>query len=224
MFAVNAVYPTHCCRETVIKKVVFLADVVNILFMLKPGDKIGEGNFRECFAVVGEPGLCIKRLKTGLGLRQRLQVIFLRRRMNHEELNTYKSLPAELKEYFNPIIEASDDRLVTGRPLDYDGTHSRPVCDYGKVSNEMFWKEVEKVVALLDKHKIWFFDTFQIGTNIFVQRLSETEWKPIIIDYKHLGWKAFPMQFNLLLPSEKRRKFFRCYRRFEKRFRAEYPA
>lgn len=191
--------------------------------MLKPGDKIGEGNFRECFAVAGEPGLCIKRLKPGLGPLQKLQVIFLRRRMNHEELKTYKSLPAELKEFFNPIIDASDEYLVTGRPLDYDGTHSRPVCVYGKVFNEMFWGEVEKLVSLLDEHKIWFFDTFQIGTNIFVQRLSETEWKPIIIDYKHLGWKAFPMQFNLLLPSEKRRKFFRCYRRFEKRFRGRLP-
>ncbi len=200
-------------------KYVFLVVGTYLLCMLKFAEKIGEGNFRECFAIEGEPDLCIKRLKPGLGFRQKLQVTFLRRRMNQEELKTYRNLPVELKEYFNPIIDASQDYLVTGRPMDFDGTYSRPVCAYGKVSNEIFWKEVEQVVFLLDKHKIWFFDTFQIGTNILVQRLSETEWKPVIIDYKHLGWRAFPMQLNLLLNSEKRRKFYRCYRRFEKKFR-----
>ncbi len=187
--------------------------------MFELAEKIGEGNFRECFAVKGEPGLCIKRLKPGLGFLQRLQVIVLRRRMNQEELNTYNNLPEELKPYFNPILDAKREYLLTARPLDHDGIHSKPVRDYGKIANEAFWDDVENIVRLLDKNKIWFFDTFQVGTNIFVQRLTEKTWKPVIVDYKHLGWKAFPMQFNLLFDSEKRKKFFRSYRRFEQRFR-----
>ncbi len=187
---------------------------------LELGDKIGEGNFRACYAVVDNPGLCVKRLKSDLGFFQRIQVLFLRRRMNYEELAIYQNLPEDLKPYFNPVIEATEDYIVAGRPIDYDGKHSKPVCEYGKVSNQGFWKEVEHIVSLLDKHELWFFDTFQIGTNIFVQKLSEDYWKPIIVDYKHIGWKAFPMQFNLFLDSEKRKKFYRSYRRFEAWFRA----
>ncbi len=187
--------------------------------MFELAEKIGEGNFRECFAVKGEPGLCVKRLRPDLGFLQRLQVIILRRRMNQEELDTYNNLPEDLKPFFNPIMDATREHLLTARPLDFDGTHSKPVRDYGKITNSVFWKQVEEVVGLLDKHKIWFFDTFQVGTNIFVQRVSESMWKPIIVDYKHLGWKAFPMQFNLLFDSEKRKKFYRSYRRFEQRFR-----
>ncbi len=186
---------------------------------MEVGEKIGSGNFRDCFAVEGEPGLCVKRLKQDLGFFQRLQVAFLRPGMNTEELAIYTSLPAGLKPYFNPVLSATREYLVTARPLDYDGSHSRPVCDYGKVANDGFWEEVERIVHLLDEHRIWFFDTFLIGTNILVQRESEARWKPVIVDYKHLGWKAFPLQLNLLLRSEKRKKFFRCYCRFEARFR-----
>ncbi len=191
--------------------------------MIELGEKIGEGNFRECFAVKGKPEMCIKRLRPDLGFLQRLQVLVLRRRMNQEELETYNGLPGELKPYFNPILEASRDYLLTARPLDFDRSHSLPVRDYGTVANEAFWRDVELVVDLLDKHHIWFFDTFQVGTNIFVQRVSEDIWKPVIVDYKHLGWKSFPMQFNLLFDSEKRKKFYRSYYRFEQRFRSRPP-
>ncbi len=187
--------------------------------MYKLAEKIGEGNFRECFAVAGEPGLCYKRLKPDLGFLQRLQVLLLRRRINHEELDIYTSLPVELKPYFVPIIDAAKTYVVTARPLDYDGSHSRPVSAYGQIANKSFWYGVETLVSLLDKHRIWFFDTFQVGTNIFVKRITKDQWEPIIVDYKHLGWKAFPMQLNLLLDSEKRKKFYRSYRRFEARFR-----
>lgn len=188
---------------------------------IKLADKIGEGNFRECFAVAGEPGLCVKRLKPGLGLLQRLHLRLLRPRMNQEELDTYNRLPELLKPYFNPVIDARREYLVTARPLDYDGSHSKPVCDYGRVSNEYFWEEIEKIVELFEQHNIWFFDAFQIGTNVFVQRLSEEKWKPIIVDYKRLGWKSYPVQLNLLFDTEKRRKFYRKYRRFVQNFRAD---
>lgn len=189
--------------------------------MYIPSEKIGEGKFRECFAVEGDSGLCLKRLKPNLGFFKRLYLWIMRRRLHEEEQKIYQNLPAELKRYFNPIVDISDENLLTARPLDYDGTHSRPVKDFGQISNAGFWQQIEEIVALLEKHKIWFFDVFQSGTNIFAQRLSETDWKPVIVDYKRIGWKSFPMQFNLLFDSEKRKKFYRSYQRFEDSFRAK---
>ncbi len=182
--------------------------------ILKPEKKIGEGHFRECFAVEGEPGLCIKKLKPTLSFWQRLQLFLLRRNINREEYNVYYRLPSELKPYFNPAVSISSDSLIVVRPMDYDGSHSRPVSDYGKVSNRIFWEEVEHIVSLFEKHNFWFLDAFQLGTNVFVQRLSEEQWRPVIIDYKRQGWRSYPMQLNLLMHSEKRKKFYRKYRRF----------
>lgn len=182
-------------------------------------EKIGEGHLRECFAVEGEPGLCVKKVKPDLTLFQRLHLLFIRRDLNTAEFNTYKRLPEELKPYFNPVVEVCRDYLITSRPLDYDGSHSRPVSDYGSIANNIFWEEVEKVVALFEKHNMWFFDAFQLGTNVFVQQLSDTHWRPIIIDYKRLGWRSYPIQLNLLLDTEKKKKFYRKYQRFVERFR-----
>ncbi len=188
--------------------------------MWKLGEKIGEGNFRECFALQDDPGLCYKRLRPDLGFFQRFQVLSLRRHMNQEEQRTYNALPSMIKPYFNPVVDAGKSFLVAARPMDFDGSYSLPLNDYGKVGNSSFWEQSERLVKLLDRHSLWFLDIFG-STNIIVQRLSEQQWKPIIIDYKHLGWKAFPMQLNLVLDSEKRRKFYRSYHRFKALFRAE---
>lgn len=176
--------------------------------------KIGEGHFRECFAVKGEPGLCIKVVKKNLSVWQRLQLFALMRQINKEEYLVYHCLPEELKPYFNPVVSVTSERLVVVRPVDYDGTHSRSVSDYGKVNNAHFWQEVNHLISLFEKHNLWFLDAFQFGTNVFVQRVSEGVWKPVIIDFKRQGWRSYPMQFNLLWRSEKRKKFYRKYARF----------
>ncbi len=183
-------------------------------------DKIGEGNFRECFAVRNEPGLCVKRLKPQPGFFRRLSIFVLRRDINREEFDIYNRLPDDLKPYFNPVLEFTGDYLVTSRPVDYDGKHSKPVCEYGKISNVLFWEEISKLLDLFEKHNIWFFDAFLKGRNVFVKKRSKDEWVPIIVDYKRLGWKAYPVQVNLVLDSEKRKKFYRYFRRFETNFRA----
>ncbi len=181
--------------------------------------KIGVGNFRECFSVKGDPGLCVKKLKPDLTFSQRLHLKLIRRDFNQDEYKTFKQLPKALKPYFNPVIQVSGDHLVAARPMDYNGSHSLPVSDYGKISNDRFWDEVEKVVALFEEHNLWFFDAFQLGTNVFVQRLSSDHWRPIIVDFKRHGWRSYPAQLNLLCDSEKKKKFYRKYQRFVTLFR-----
>ena len=186
----------------------------------KLAEIIGEGNFRVCYAVTGRPDICVKRIKPGLRFLRRMHLFLFRSGMNREEYKTYQRLPEALKPYFNPVIDAGKNYLVTGRPMDFDGSHSRPVCAYGKISNDAFWKKMEKIISLFEHHNIWFFDAFQKGNNVFVQRISEHEWQPIIVDYKRIGWKSYPVQVNLLVDSEKKKKFYRKYTRFINHFRA----
>ena len=188
---------------------------------LELAEKIGEGHFRECYAVKNEPELCMKIFKPELTFLQRLHLGLLHRNMNLDEYHTFRKLPEALKPYFNPVIRASRHHLVTRRPVDYDGSYSLPVSDYGKISNKYFWEEVEKVVALFETYNLWFFDAFQVGTNVFVQRLSEDQWKPVIIDYKRHGWRSYPAQLHLLCDSEKKKKFYRKYDRFTGLFMAD---
>ncbi|MDR4987245.1 MAG: hypothetical protein RG741_00220 [Bacteroidales bacterium] len=185
----------------------------------KLAEKLGEGNFRECFAVEGEPGLCVKRLKPRLGFWRRLNLQVLRPGMNKEEYDIYHRLPDEMKPYFNPVIEVGDDYLVTGRPLDYDGSHSKPVVAYGKIAHRGFWQEIDKILLLFEKYNLWFYDTMK-GRNLFVRKLSEDEWVPVIVDYKRLGWRSYPIQINLMFDSEKKRKCYRYLERFKKRYKA----
>ncbi len=191
--------------------------------MLKPGKKIGEGHFRECFEVEGDPGLCIKKLRPDLGVLQKLHLFLLNRDVNKEEFLTYSSLPVELRPYFSPVVDLKEDHLVAGRPVDFDGNPSRSLSEYGKVRNEYFWKDIDIIVSLFRKYDIWFFDAFRLGENVFVQKLTDKEWKPVIVDYKRLGWKSYPVQLNLLFNSERKKKFFRRLNRFEESFRAGSP-
>ncbi len=182
-------------------------------------EKIGEGHLRECFAIKGKPGLCVKRLKPGLSLLQRLHLRLLRRGMHRLEYKTYRRLPPKMKPYFNPVISVAPDHLVAARPLDFDGSHSRPVSHHRQIANKAFWKEVDNLISLFEKYNIWFFDAFQLGENVFVQKLSPTHWRPVIVDYKRQGWRSYPAQLNLLLDSEKKKKFYRKYRRFVNRYK-----
>jgi hypothetical protein len=55
------------------------------------------------------------------------------------------------------------------------------------------------MINIMASNKLWFFDIFHFGNNILVQRISENKFKPIIIDYKRLGWLSYPLQINLIL-------------------------
>ncbi|MDG5800747.1 YrbL family protein [Marinilabiliaceae bacterium ANBcel2] len=179
--------------------------------------KISNGNFRDCYSIKEDSQICIKKIKSNIGFKQKLQLKLLRPQINHEELNLYNSLPNDIKHYFNPVIHAEKNILVSGRPVDYDGNYSKTLLQHKKVSNEHFWREVKRSASLLAKHKIWFFEIYK-GGNVVVKKVSKDKFIPIFIDYKHIGWKSFPIQINLLLDSEKERKFFRIFNKTIKRY------
>ncbi len=180
--------------------------------------KIGGGYFRDCFSVKGHADICIKVINPRPGLIRKLQLKYFRKKINLEEYKTYTRLPDEIKRFFNPVHEANEIFVVTSMPRDYDGSPSLSLKKHNGAANKKFWEEAEFLFHFLVKNKIWFFDIFN-GNNMFVLKESNDEWVPLIIDYKQMGWKAFPFQVHLLFTSQKRKKLKRQYERLVNKYK-----
>ncbi|TVQ87534.1 MAG: hypothetical protein EA393_10555 [Bacteroidetes bacterium] len=180
--------------------------------------KIGGGYFRDCYSVKGYADICIKIINPKPGLIRKIQLKYFRKKLNLEEYETYKRLPDEIKRFFNPVHEARENFVVTSMPLDYDGTPSLSLKKHDGAANEKFWKEVDFLFQFLIEHEIWFFDVFN-GNNMFVLKKSKDEWVPLIIDYKQIGWKAFPFQIHLILNLQKKKKLRRQYERLVMKYK-----
>ena len=179
---------------------------------------IGHGTLRACYTIREHPGVCVKIVRPDLGPLRRLQALAIRRRTNLVEARTYRRLPPEIKPYFNPVLEAEPQFVVTRMPLNPDGTPARSVHAHGRITSDGFWKHVKQIHRSLAHHRLWLFDVLN-GRNMLVMERTPGDWRPLIVDYKRIGWKAFPWQVNLLLESERRRKLDRRYRTFLRRYR-----
>jgi hypothetical protein len=69
-------------------------------------------------------------------------------------------------------------------PRDFDGGYSKTVENIGPIDNESFWIHVDKISDIFIKNKIYPFDIFSSGKNVVVQKISESERKPMLIDVK----------------------------------------
>ncbi len=180
--------------------------------------KIGTGTFRDCYSIKGRNDICIKVIRSDLGLYRRTWIRFFRKKINSEEYESYSKLPEEIKKFFNPVCDAGDDYAISPIPKDFDGTYSRSLREYKGVANEKFWDEIGFLFRYLLSNRLWFFDVFT-GHNLLVVKQSADEWMPIIIDFKQSGWKAYRFQVNLLLLSQKRKKLQRQYERLIMKYR-----
>ncbi len=185
--------------------------------LLHADQKIGGGNLRDCYSIVNKPGLCVKIVKTKLNPTRKFQAFFFWRNTNIKEYQLYKTIPKKIKPYFNPVIEAEKDYVLTEIPRNYDGSYAMPVKRHKKISNTIFWQHVSDLFHFLEENELWFFDVLN-GNNMFVQKHSESDWRPLIVDYKRLGWKAFPWQVYLVFTWGKKKKLRRRYRKFLQKY------
>lgn len=173
--------------------------------------------YRECYAVEWWD-LCVKKIKP-ITINIRSLVCNLLRDINQEEINAYNNIPEELKSYFPVRFYKKWDILVSERPKDYDGSFSKTLQECSHISNENFWSDIDKISDMMLEKKLYFFDIFHHWNNILVQRISKDNFKPIIIDCKRCWWLSYPLQLNLILDSEKEKKFKRRLERFKKNFK-----
>ncbi len=181
-------------------------------------EKIGEGRHRDCFAVAGED-LIAKKLKPGVKNSGILTGRLFRRDVNREEYELYRRFPSGLGKYLPSYVELKEDILLMERIVDFDGSYSKTVLEHGKVANENFWKDVDSIVEILTRERLWLFDIFHYGNNIVVKKTTPEIFRPVIIDFKRVGWQAYPAQLNLIFESERRKKFYRRLSKFIEKFK-----
>ena len=191
---------------------------------------IGEGTYRHCYATPN-PDLCIKKMKPNIVkqyfgfkfniyMERYLKFKFGISDINRVEYRQIAKLPEPLKAYIPSNIELTKEGLIMGRPRDYNSDYSVSMIEFGKVRNEYFWNCVDEIRAVFDESKLWYQDVFFLGNNVLVKKVSKDKFVPIMIDLKNIGKNFDPIQFNLLLRSEQRRKFYRRFNRFKTAF---YP-
>lgn len=167
--------------------------------------KIGSGGFRDCYEVLGHPTLCAKVLRSKRETRIKFPFFpirinlpmfltslerFGRVDLNQLELEALSKLPEEIATYSLTdarLGRTSDKRsaLITERPINYDGTYSETMENYGMISNPNFWKHMDRLVKIMKETDSQIVD--MNPKNIVVKKVSVAEMIPIFIDIKRLS-------------------------------------
>ena len=205
------------------------------------GAKIGEGTYRECREVVGSPDLCAKVLKPfrtksyplGITLTVPTHIYTLFKfgiaDINRFEYAVIENLPPELRQYApdrNEIIAVNnrDTALVSTRQYDFNGQPSKTLHELNSLENEHFWREIDRIAEMMFDHRLYFFDIFHLGNNVIVQQEDTETARPVLIDFKRLGQRMYPFQFDLLTHRGRQSKLLRRLEQFRMRFKKSSSA
>ena len=189
---------------------------------------IGEGIYRQCFAT-HNPDLCVKKMKPNIikqyfgfkfdfDMNRYMKIKFGFSDINKIEYSQIAKLPEALNKFIPSDIELTENGLIMERPKNYTGDYAINMIKFGKVSNDYFWSCIDDICAVFDENELWYQDVFYNGNNVLVKKLSKDKFMPIIIDFKNIGKNFDPLQFNLLIRSEQKRKFYRRLDRFKNKF------
>lgn len=182
------------------------------------GQKIGTGNFRDCYCVENHEDICLKIIKPDLDLFRSVQLRFFRKNIHQEEFETWQLLPKEIKNYFNPVFYANKCFSVCPRPVNYDGSYAQSLRHHKRIADEKFWEEISFIYRFIDQNQLWFLDIFN-GYNTYIVDKGKEGFSPLFVDYKQLGWKAFPLQLDLVFHIRRKEKLKRQYERLVRNYR-----
>lgn len=196
------------------------------------GEIIGDGNFRVCYALKDSDlsikinRKFVKKKLAGITFNFPAFIFSLLKfgtiNPNKKEFEIINQLPSELRTYLPNQIAFKEGNLIQSRPKDYTGNFSSTVINYGKVTNEAFWKHVQHLENLFIKYQFFPLDIFRGGGNVIIEKISETEWKPIIIDIKRVGYRpiADSLDFKLVFKSAQQQKFLQRMEEFKRKYKA----
>ncbi len=192
---------------------------------------LGEGTYRLCYKA-SDSNFCIKKVKSriqkeyfgikfNLNMEKYLKLKFGISDMNRLEYEQIENLPKSIKQYVPSDVKLSNKHLIMARPKDYTGEYSRNLIEFGKVKNQYFWNCIEEICLVFEKNNLWYHDVFFKGNNLLVQKISKDKFQPVMIDLKDIGNLLSPIQLNLILKSEQKKKFYRRFHRFKSTYYLE---
>jgi len=179
---------------------------------------LGEGKYRLVVPITDE--VCMKIIKPKRAKRLgpfSFQVstplyLFMTsgvRNINKQEFKNYSrlinSISEDIKGSFGELLGLTEEGNLLAKIIrDYDGRISRPLTNYPGLRNPFFQHQLENVEREFNQKAIPYFNTTQY--NVLVQWISESEAKPVFIDYKRFGYRSYSFQPALLFASGVRRK------------------
>lgn len=205
------------------------------------GDIVEQGVFYRFYSIQGAPhrwakkvvGSRTKRYPFGLTVTYPMW-LYTRFKygvldMIQYELQVAQAMPQEVQPYLlqNPALGRTSEGesvLCADKVLDWDGVPSQTLNRVGKVSNELFWRHVQEICEGLERHQLYLLGVFHGGSHVLVHKLSQNEWKPVLLDVVKSGRTMYPFQIDLWSAASLRKKFLRQLQRFRNRFMAgPYP-
>lgn len=93
--------------------------------------------------------------------------------------------------------------------LNADGSLPKSLNQYGVVESSGFWMRMDNIEDFFLSRGIPNFNIN--GDNILVKELGDGNYIPVLIDYKRMGTRAYPLQLHLFLKSESAKRVKRKF-------------
>lgn len=182
------------------------------------GSKIAEGNYRIVYESIDHPWFCYKVLKSRVSKRITSLLCFGTSIEQHD-IGRFVSLPENLLQY-TPHIQKWWSHTLYELIVNYDWSQALSMDEFWSVDNEAFWNHIKEIYNTFLSKELYYVDLFHKWNNVVVQKLSENEWKPVIIDLKRMACRRqYPLQPQLLIKKFARNKFIRRWERFCSHFK-----
>jgi hypothetical protein len=199
----------------------------SIASSINPANKIGEGKYRDVYQVRGKALKILKphvhkfNLEFPTSVYTKLK--FGIADFNQYEYHTYrkfiKEIPNKLKDRFAQIYWAGpyNGKSVSLSELviNSNGEVSESLSESGPVYDKNFWDAFNQVESLLLEKRIFLMDIH--AKNIMVKE-SEGKLAPVLIDYKRVGARTYPLQIWLLSQSRLAEKLKRKFQRLREEY------
>lgn len=196
--------------------------------------KIGEGKFREVYQYENRAIKILKPyIRKDYGLFHINIPIHLYTKFkfgiadfNEFEYNNYRKIidqvPSDIKDSFAEVFEVrqhqGDSLSINELVVNVDGSVSKALKQYGMVRNSGFWERLGKLEEFFLNKGISYLD-IKPG-NILVKELEDENIIPVIVDYKGVGTRTYPIQFNLLIKSQISKKIKRRFSRIRNNYQS----
>ena len=210
--------------------------VVNLdwkLLEAQPKIKIGEGKFREVYAL--DNNIALKLLKgtflkkysffsISLPTAEYTKYKFGIDDFNVHEYETFQKfidfIPQNYQTSFAKPLMVGEflgrSAIITQLVKNIDGSISKSLKNHGTINDPNFWRKFDELEQILSDNKIYMLDIHDI--NILVQ-YSDSGTVPVFFDYKRLGNQTYPFQFlitNGQLMDKMDRRFKRLKMEYKK--------